>query len=79
MEEHGLAKRNERFQESAFSFMERMPEELKKAIVEGMRLFAAEFPELASQPRREVYKLAFWDSKKTLSSVGEEHTSRGNV
>ncbi len=55
-----------RFEKGGFSFMTRMPEQMRKEIIEEMRKSAASYPG-RSLPRHEVYQVALWRSERLLS------------
>lgn len=62
-----LEERIARFEKGGFSFMSRMPVEMRQEIASEMRAGAASFPRRPLQPRHEVYELALWTSKSLLS------------
>jgi len=55
-----IEERISRFEKGAYSFMLEMPEEMRKAVINEMRISAQTMPERASQPRHYVYQLAMW-------------------
>jgi len=58
-----LEERITRFEKDAYGFMAEMPLEMRQEIVKEMRARASSAPELARQPRHEVYQLAMWRSE----------------
>jgi ubiquinone/menaquinone biosynthesis C-methylase UbiE len=68
MVNESIEERISRFEKGAYSFMAKMPEELKKAIIEEMRSYSS-LPSVSqklTQPRTIVYQLAMWKPQTLL-------------
>jgi ubiquinone/menaquinone biosynthesis C-methylase UbiE len=64
-----VEQRIERFSKGGYSFFSRMPEDMRKEIVDEMRSFWQSIPaEKSIQARHEVYQLALWNSDRVLAS-----------
>ena len=58
-----------RFEKGGYSFMSRMPDEMRREIIQEMRAYSASSSTLAQgppQPSHEVYQVALWNSKRLL-------------
>ena len=63
-----LEDRISRFEKGRYSFMSRMPDEMRREIIEEMRSSWRTFPEgAATQTRHEVYQVALWNSNRLLA------------
>jgi len=64
---HNIEERIARFEKGAHSFVRRMPDEMRREIVEEMRTYSRSPLALGlMRPRREVYQLALWRSERLL-------------
>lgn len=59
------------FEKGGYSFMSRMPDEMRREIIEEMRACSSStLAQVAVQPRHEVYQVALWISKRMLVRPG---------
>jgi len=63
-----IEERIARFEKGGYSFVSRMPEEMRKEIIEEMRTSSA-LAQGMIQQRHEAYQLALWTSKRLLSRI----------
>jgi SAM-dependent methyltransferase len=64
-----VEERISRFEKGSYSSMSRMPDEMRKEIIEEIRSSSSSRPSLAqvAQPRHEVYQVALWKSDRLLA------------
>ena len=64
-----LEERIARFEKGGYSFVSRMPDEMRREIINEMRAYASSaIAQGVMQPRHEIYRVALWDSKRLLGT-----------